>query len=183
VLLTAEHVVVLVTGISAAGKSTVSDRLAARFERGVHVQGDVFRRMVVAGREEMTSEPTPEAWRQLRLRYALGAATCDKYFRVGFSVVLQDSVLGPALADYVAMIESRPLCVVVLAPRPDVVAAREAARPKQAYRTGFDTIAALDDALRRDTPKLGLWLDTSDQTPDETVETIIARAWDEARVP
>ena len=180
--LTEQHVVVLVTGISAAGKSTVSDLLATRFERGVHVKGDIFRRMVVAGRAEMTSEPVTEAWRQLRLRYALGAATCDAYFRAGFSVVLQDVVIGEVLRDYVAMIESRPLCVVALAPRPDVVAQREASRPKRAYRSGIDTIAALDRALRRDTPKLGMWLDTSEQTPDETVEAIVARAWDEARV-
>jgi chloramphenicol 3-O-phosphotransferase len=182
VALTEQHVVVLVTGISAAGKSTVSELLARRFDRAVHVKGDTFRRMVVAGRAEMTADPSPEAWRQLRLRYALGAATCDAYFDAGFSVVVQDVVLGAMLEDYVAMIESRPLCVVTLAPRPDVVAAREASRAKTAYRSGFDTIAALDRALRRDTPRIGIWLDTSEQTPDETVDEVVARAWSEARV-
>jgi chloramphenicol 3-O-phosphotransferase len=48
---------VLITGIPAAGKSTVADRLARRFSRGVHVRGDLFRRMVVTGRHEMTSAP------------------------------------------------------------------------------------------------------------------------------
>jgi cytidylate kinase len=180
--LTERHVVVLVTGISAAGKSTVSDLLARRFDRAVHVQGDIFRRMVVAGRAEMTSDPSPEAQRQLRLRYALGAATSDAYFEAGFSVVVQDVVLGTMLRDYVGMITSRPLCVVALTPRPDVVAAREAARAKTAYRLGFDTIAVLDGVLRRDTPRIGLWLDTSDRTPDATVDEVVSRAWDEARV-
>ena len=55
-----EHVVVFITGISAAGKSTVAEMLARRFERGVHVGGDGFRRMVVAGREEITASPTRE---------------------------------------------------------------------------------------------------------------------------
>jgi hypothetical protein len=36
------------------------------------------------------------------------------------------------LRDFVGMIESRPLCLVTLAPRPDVVAAREATRAKSA---------------------------------------------------
>jgi len=179
-VLTERHVVVLVTGISAAGKSTISDLLARRFDRGVHVNGDVFRRMVVAGRSEMTSDASPEALRQLRVRYALGAATADAYFNAGFSVVVQDVVIGPMLQDYVEMIESRPLRVVTLAPRRAVVAVREAARAKTAYAPGFDGIAALDDALRRDTPRIGLWLDTSEQTPQETVDEIIARAWDEA---
>jgi chloramphenicol 3-O-phosphotransferase len=182
VSLTEQHVVVLVTGISAAGKTTVSELLARRFDRAVHVRGDVFRRMVVAGRADMTADPSPEALRQLRLRYALGAATSDAYFGEGFSVVVQDIVLGPMVQDYVAMIESRPLCVVTLAQRLDAVAVREASRDKVAYRPGFESIAALDEALRRDTPRIGLWLDTSEQTPDETVDEVVARAWEEARV-
>ncbi len=180
--LTERHVVVLVTGISAAGKTTVSDRLARRFDQAVHVKGDVFRRMVVTGRVEMSADPSAEALRQLRLRYALGAATADAYFEEGFSVVVQDVVLGPMVHDYVAMIESRPLCVVTLAPRADVVAAREASRVKTAYRPGFDSVAALDESLRRGVLRIGLWLDTSEQTPDQTVDEVVARAWEEARV-
>ena len=37
--------------------------------------------------------------------------------------------------------------------------------------------------LRNDTPHLGLWLDTSAQTPDQTVDEILARGWAEARIP
>lgn len=70
--------VVLITGISAAGKSTVADLLARRFDRGVHVKGDVFRRMIVAGRHEMTVSPSGAAWSQLHLRYRLGAMTADR---------------------------------------------------------------------------------------------------------
>jgi len=181
-LLTEERPVVLITGVSAAGKSTVADRLARRFERGVHVRGDVFRRMVVAGREEMTATPSDEALRQLRLRYRLGAETADAYHRAGFSVVVQDVVIGSLLADYVAAIRSRPLVVVVLTPRPDVVAEREAARGKVAYRDGLAGLAHLDRVLRDETPPLGLWLDTSDQQPDETVDEIVDRALGEGRI-
>ena len=177
-----EHAVTLVTGVSASGKSTVAELLARRFERGVHVRGDVFRRMVLTGRSEMTANAAAEAWKQLRLRYSLGATTADAYFAAGFSVVVQDIIVGEPLRDYITLIRSRPLCVIVLVPSADVVAARERARRKTAYRAGFDDIGTLDNALRRDTPRLGLWLDTSDQTPAETVDEIIVRAWDEARV-
>jgi len=179
--LVAARPVVLVTGIPAAGKSTVADRLARRFPRGVHVRGDAFRRMIVAGRRDMTASPTEEARRQLRLRYRLGAATADAYHEAGFAVVVQDVVLGPALADYAGSLRSRPLVVVVLAPRSDVVAAREAGRPKTAY-DGPDRIAELDAALREETPRLGLWLDTSGLGPDATVDEIVRRGLDEGIV-
>jgi cytidylate kinase len=170
-----EHVVVLITGISAAGKSTIGDLLARRFERSVHVRGDVFRRMVVAGREEMAAPASDEARRQLRLRYRLGATVADAYHDAGFSVVVQDVVLGPVLAEYVESIRSRPLVVVVLAPRPDVILRREAERVKDAYRLGSHSVADLDAALRSETPRIGMWIDTSDQTPDQTVDAIVAR--------
>jgi hypothetical protein len=78
------------------------------------------------------------------------------------------------------MIKHRPLLVVVLAPRQDAVIAREQGRSKE---TPDDwTVAMLDESLRRDTPQFGLWLDTSDQTPEETVEEILRRAWRDAGV-
>jgi cytidylate kinase len=182
VALTDEQVMVLVTGVPASGKSTVSAALARRFPRGVHVRGDAFRRMVVAGREEMTANPSEEAWRQLRLRYRLGASTADAYFEAGFSVVVQDVVVGAVLGEYVEAIRSRPLVVVVLAPSVDAIAQREAGRDKVAYRAEMDGIAAMDASLRTDTPRLGLWLDTSDLTVDQTVDAIVDRGLDEGRV-
>lgn len=173
--------VVLVTGISAAGKSTVAERLAGRWRRGVHVRGDVFRRMIVAGRAAMTDDLDDDARRQLELRYRLGAEVADAYAEAGFSVVVQDIVLGDDLPRYARAIRSRPLHVVVLAPRLDAILRREEGRPKTAYADGMATAAALDRALREQTPRLGLWLDTSDQTPDETVDEIARRA-DESRI-
>jgi chloramphenicol 3-O-phosphotransferase len=179
--------VFLVTGIQAAGKSTVAQALAERFERSVHVRGDLFRRMVVNGRAEMgPASPPPEAIRQLRLRYALAASVADRYADAGFTVIVQDIVLGEHLADMVAAIRTRPLHVVVLAPRADVVRrrdeARQAARGKAAYKPGGEGVAELDAHLRQETPRIGLWLDTSEQTVNETVEEILARAAAEATV-
>jgi len=171
VLGTAVH---LVTGIQAAGKSTVAQALAERLPgRTVHVHGDQFRRWVVRGRAEMTPDAGPEAVRQLRLRHLLTARTCDTYAEAGFTVVAQDVVLGEELPGMIAQIRTRPLHVVVLAPQPDAVVAREARRGKRAY--GPWTVAALDHALRAETPRLGLWLDSSRLSVDETVEEIVGR--------
>lgn len=179
--LPANPAVVLITGIQAAGKSTVAQLLAERLPRSVHVRGDLFRRMVINGRADMTPEPSSEAVRQLRLRYQLTATVTDVYCQAGFTVITQDVVLGEHLAGMTALISSRPLLVVVLAPQPAAIAAREAARGKTAYSAW--AVEQLDDVLRTQTPRLGLWLDTSAQTPAQTVDEILSRAWTEAVIP
>jgi chloramphenicol 3-O-phosphotransferase len=177
----AGRAVVLITGIQAAGKSTVAQLLAERLPRSAHVRGDLFRRMVVGGRAEMTPEPSSEARRQLRLRHQLTAAVSDAYFQAGFTVIAQDVILGEHLTEMTQMISSRPLLVVVLAPQPTAIAAREAARSKIAY--GAWDIAGLDAILRTGTPRIGLWLDTSAQSPAQTADEIMSRAWAEAAIP
>lgn len=179
--------VFLITGIQAAGKSTVAQALAERFDRSVHVRGDLFRRMVVNGRVEMgPADPPAEALRQLRLRYGLAACVADGYAQAGFTVVLQDIVLGTDLTDMITTIQTRPCYLVVLALRAEVVRrrdeARQAVRGKVAYKPGDETVADLDDYLRNQTPKIGLWLDTSELTVAETVEVILRRAPSEAAV-
>ncbi|MFB7493892.1 AAA family ATPase [Streptomyces sp. NPDC056161] len=165
--------VVVVTGVMAAGKSAVAQALAERLPRAAHVRGDLFRRMIVSGREEYVPGAGAEAVAQLRLRHRLSAATADTYAAAGFTALVQDVLLGADLSAYVALVRTRPLYVVVLAPGPDAVAAREAGRAKTGY--GAWTAARLDAELRSPrTPRIGLWLDTSAQTVTETVETIMA---------
>lgn len=177
-----DHVCVLLTGISAAGKSTVAELLSRRFWKGAHVKGDVFRRMVVSGRREMSEDPEPEARRQLELRYRLGASTADGYFQAGFSVVVQDIVLGEDLNAYVAAIHSRPLAVVVLSPDVEAVVRRDQTRTKSAYGDGRVSAAALDAALRKTTPEIGLWVDSTEMTEQETVDHIADRLWTTALI-
>ena len=47
---------------------------------------------------------------------------------------------------------------------------------------GKSTVA--EELARRlaDTPRIGLWLDTSEQTPAQTVDEILGRAWTEGRI-
>jgi chloramphenicol 3-O-phosphotransferase len=166
-----QPVVYLITGPMAAGKSTVARLLASRFNRGVYLEGDLFRRSIVRGREEMTPDPSPEALEQLRLRYRLAASAADGYFEAGFGVALEDVAAGPILSDYLSMIRSRPCHLVVLLPSPEAIAAREAAREGKGY--GAWTAEQLYDGFVSGTPRVGLWLDTTDLTPDETVNEIL----------
>ncbi|GAA2208680.1 hypothetical protein GCM10009850_041380 [Nonomuraea monospora] len=166
---------VLITGISASGKSTVAQALAERLPRAAHVRGDAFRRMVVSGRADMTPELPGEAVRQLHLRYRIAAKAADMYFDAGFTPIVQDVILGGDLELFTKLVGTRPLHVIVLAPEAAEVERREAARTKSGYGGGW-TIAQLDAALRHETPRLGLWLDTTRQSARETVDEILARA-------
>lgn len=172
---------VIITGIMAAGKSTVAQALAERFERSAHVRGDHYRRSIVGGRREMSAEPDQEALDQLLLRYELEVATAERYCRAGFTTILQDIIIGPLLGTYVELVTHRPCSLVVLAPGPDEVVRREAGRAKSGY--GALTAADLDAVLRTETPKLGWWLDTTDLSVEETVDRILANLDGPARIP
>ena len=159
--------IVLVTGPQAAGKTTVSALLARRFARGVHLEGDTFRRFIVAGRSEMTPVASGEALAQLRLRYRITASAAHDYVEAGFDVVVDDVVAGPMLAEVVELLGIDARRVVVLLPSRDVIAEREKERRATGY--GHWSIDQLFDVFETGTPRIGAWIDSSGQSEEETV--------------
>jgi chloramphenicol 3-O-phosphotransferase len=170
----------LITGAQASGKSTVADLLARQFERGVHVRGGQFYRWAVRGWVHFDDADRPdEARRLLGLRYRLSAIVAEEYAAAGFTTVVQDNIYGADVTDWLGSIAARPRHLVVLRPSVAVVSERHEDRrrtsAKVAYRDGYT--AADNDAHLMTTPRdRGLWLDTSAQTPDESVREIVARA-------
>ncbi len=116
---------------------------------------------------------------QLRLRYQLAASAADLYFEAGFTVAYEDVIAGPMLPECLRLVRSRPVHVVVLVPSRSVITARDSARAATGYADW--SVEQLHHGFVRETPRIGLWLDTSDKTAEETVSTIVARA-EEARV-
>jgi hypothetical protein len=166
----------LVTGVQAAGKSTIADLLARQFEHGVHIRGGQFYRWAVRGWVHVGDARAEEARRLLDLRYRLAAVTADEYCNAGFTTVVQDNIFGADVPRWLARIAARPRHLVVLRPSVAVVWQREqqrhAATGKTAYRPGEFTAEDLDEHLAA-TPRIGLWLDTSAMSPAETVEVIL----------
>ncbi len=156
----------------AAGKSTVAELLAARLPRSAHVRGDVFRKMVVNGRADMTPDASPEATEQLHLRYDLAAGTADRYAAAGFDAIVQDVIIGVELERFVARLQTPNRYLVVLSPSVSALEWREEQRSKQGY-VHFSP-GVLDAVLRSETARIGYWLDSSAQTPEETVADILA---------
>lgn len=63
-------------------------------------------------------------------------------------------------------------------PRPDAVRARERGRGTRLW----EQWAWLGEEIESRTQRIGLWLDSSEQTPMQTVEAILARGWTEGVV-
>lgn len=168
-----ERAIYLITGVMASGKSTVAELLASKMEKGVHLRGDVFRRMrmIVAGRTEMSAQPSDEAIRQLHLRYRLTADAAKTYYDNGFSVVLQDNYYGEEISRILDMLKGYPVQTIVLCPNVETVKKREKMRGKVGY-TGF-TVEALYADFMKETPKIGFWLDTSEQSPEQSIADIL----------
>ena len=172
--------IILISGNMASGKSSVAQAVAERLPKSVHLRGDLFRRMIINGQAEMSVNLSEEAVRQLQLRYELAVTTAKRYADDGFTVVYQDIIIGPTLREIANAFAPYRLAVVVLCPRPDVLAARDHARTKTGYpdRASVD---AFDRILRTETPRIGFWLDNSDITMTQTVDRVLENL-DHARV-
>jgi dephospho-CoA kinase len=161
----------LITGLMASGKSTVSELLAKYINRCVHLHGDIFRKMIISGREEMNNEPTEEAVRQLNLRYKITAIVAKKYYENGFNVIIQDNYYGKTINQMEEFLSPYKPKIIVLNPNIEIIKQREQVRNKKGY-INFD-IKKLYEEFIKETPKIGFWIDTSNITPDETVKKIL----------
>jgi predicted kinase len=170
-----EQRLLVVTGIMAAGKSTVARMLATQFQRGVHVEADTLQRMIVSGGVwvDQPGEPAGEAARQLRLRLHHLCQLGRSFYSAGFSVVLDDIIIGERWSELQDELRGLPFALIVLAPSQPAVWQRDLKREKPPQDSAW--IAHLDRELRRTMTGVGLWVDSSDQTPEETVRDVLDR--------
>jgi predicted ATPase len=176
----------VISGTQGAGKTTVSPLLARRFRRGVHVSGDQMQKMIVSGREwpvasqtSINREVEGEAARQLRLRQHNMCLLGRSFYDAGFTVVMEDIILERQLVELRGDLADLDFMFVMLTPSKETVRERERGRGTALWREW----EWLTESIERTDDRIGLWLDSSTQTADETVDEIMRRAWDEALVP
>jgi len=164
----------VISGVSAAGKSTVARMLAERFQHGVCVPGDAIRAMMVSGRADMRPDAAAEALRQLALRYSAALAVADVFLSAGFDVVVEDVIIGPIVRDFLGLVPVPEFHLVFLDPDAAAIEQRERERDRIAYRPGRWPVTGLQAVLREETGRIGLWLDTTGHSAEQTVQAILA---------
>ena len=123
----------IITGLMASGKSTIGQLLAQALPKAVHLRGDSFRKMIVTGRVEMSTNSSTEAFLQLDLRYKLTALCAKEYYANGFNVVVQDNYLGEKLHSFLLYFTDIPYQLIVLNPNLETIEEREKSRKKTGY--------------------------------------------------
>jgi len=92
----------------------------------------------------------------------------------GKTTVVEDVIIGPVLREFLALVPVPELHLVFLDPDETALAERDKNRTKTAYSDDRWDVQELRGVLRGHTSRLGLWLDSSRLTAEQTVEEILA---------
>jgi chloramphenicol 3-O-phosphotransferase len=125
-----------------------------------------------------TPEVEGEAGRQLRLRLRNMCLLGRSFYEAGFTAVLDDIVVGARIDDVREDLAGLDFMFVMLVPSAAAVRERERQRGTDLWPEWEWLTEQFLNAPR----DIGLWLDTGGQSPEETVDEVMRRAWDEALV-
>lgn len=174
-----EPTILVVSGAQGAGKSTVATLVAESLPRAVVINGGQVQKLIVSGLSWPSgADEMDEAFvRQLRTRLKGACALAQVFADDGFVAIVEEQVVGERVDHLLEELGDRGFRFVMLAPRHEVVVERERGRGTDLHERWGSWQEEIEGRTRR----IGLWLATSEQTPEETVAEIADR-WDETWV-
>lgn len=168
---------IVVSGLPGAGKSTVSRLVAERLGRAAHVEADRLHEMIASGLVWPDGSPNPglEANDQLSLRLRNACLLARSFVDSGFTALVDDVVIGARMVEALAGLGDAPRHVVVLAP--PFASLRQ--RWIDMGSPFVERWAWLEGEMAR-TPRVGMWLDTSEMDASEVADHVVAHLDDAA---
>jgi chloramphenicol 3-O-phosphotransferase len=143
--------------------------------RSARLDGDELNQLIVNGRVGPVSEPAIEAQRQLLLRGRNLCTLANNFAAAGFYPVIDHVVPDRhVLSSIVEQLSPRPVLFVTLAPSLEVAQRRNASRA--ADEQVHHDLATLRVKMMNELGTIGWWFDTSELTPEATVESLLAEA-------
>ena len=155
----------LITGPAGVGKSTISNLLAASKSKSALVEGDDFYHLVKGG--------YVSPWKQgnhLAVYWENVTAVIDNFLRRGFDVVFNAVFFKEDLERLAARFGGAEIKFVLLTARPDVIVARDQARPPDCQMGKRVLILLREFEAERFGDRH--ILDTSGQSAEETASEI-----------
>jgi hypothetical protein len=98
----------------------------------------------------------------------------DVFLSGGFDVVVEDVIIGSILREFLGLVPVPEFHLVFLDPDAAAIERRERERGCIAYGPGRGPLDGLQALLRQETDRIGLWLDTTAQSAEQTVEFILS---------
>jgi predicted kinase len=172
--------ILLVVGSPASGKSTISQAIATRSAKGVHIPVDDLRTMVQGGVLHPGPNWTPELIHQLKLARQTATDMALRYREADFLVAIDDFWDSfSQLQEYATLLNQPNITPIILKPELSVVLARNHARnPPSEFREHMDDgirMIYADLDKQESTLKAQGWLifDTSNDTIESSVIRIV----------
>jgi len=167
---------VIVSGMPAAGKSTITDLAARLLPRAAQLKADDVNRLVLSGRVGYLCQPADEALRQAELCNRNLCSMANNFVDYGFTVLMDQLVETRSELEFlIDLLAPRPVRLVTLAPGPDVCRQRNSMRDAE-DQFDYDGYDELHENMRQRFSGIGWWFDTSALTPDETARRLVREA-------